>query len=670
MKWWSMIWLAGPLLGACASAPRPATARLNLLPLPQSVVAERGRLDLAGQRIAGDRAAGERFAELMARGAGLELAFGAKGAIRFERTPGMARESYRLEVTPRGARVTASDDAGLFYGGVTLWQLATNGQGTTVPVVVIEDAPRFGWRGLMLDSARHYQSPAFVKQLIDWMAAHKLNMLHWHLVDDQGWRVEIKRYPRLTEVGAWRTPAHAPPAPTPPRYGGFYTQDQIREIVAYAAARAVTIVPEIDMPGHALAAIRAYPALGMGVTPPPGIESDWGVFPYLFNIEEPTFAFLEGVLEEVLALFPGRYVHVGGDEAVKDQWKASARVQARMRALGIADETALQGWFTNRIARWLEARGRRLIGWDEILEGGLPKGATVMSWRGIEGAVAAAKAGHDAVLSPAPVLYLDNRPSAVDPQPGRGKGITLAEVYAFDPLPATLTAEQQGHILGLQANLWTEHVRTEARAAYMAFPRASAVAERGWSATNDFGDFSRRLPAQLDRLAPLGLVAGPSASTPVKMSARRRDDTALELCSDALVLALEDDAPLDGARAVFKTNILNPCWIYRAAPMDGVTAIAVDVGQIPFNFQIGRDIEGIRFRSPATPAGEIEVRLGCEGPRIAVLPLAAARRNPAVTTVAASVAPLTGARDLCLTYTALGPDPMWAIDAVQLVTAP
>jgi hexosaminidase len=696
--------------------------------------------------------AAARFIDLVRRTTGVELHAGgqpAPGAIRFVTIPGIAPESYRIETGSEGAVVTASEYSGIFYGAVTLWQMLTeqpaqNGR-LAARAALVEDGPAYSWRGLMLDSARHFQSPDFIKRMIDWMAVNKLNRFHWHLTDDQGWRIEILRYPRLTEVGAWRTPATAPGAPPLPRTGGYYSQAEIRDIVAYARERAVEIVPEIEMPGHALAPIRAYPRLGTGVVPPPGIESAWGVFPYLFNVEEETFGFLENVLDEVLSLFPGTYIHVGGDEAVKDQWRASPRVQARMRALAVADEAQLQSWFIGRIGRYLEARGRRLIGWDEILQGGLPAGATVMSWQGIEGAERAARAGHDAVLAPAPILYLDNRQGATSAEPpGRGRLVTLAEIYAFDPAPPSLTPAQQTHILGLQANLWTEHVRTEARVAHMAFPRAAAVAEVGWSpaTARDFPGFVDRLVPQLRRLQSLGLEAATSAfrpadalafeqdsrvtvrlsnqagteiryttdgtaptpasrryaaplhlALPVRLQAAafhrgerlpgtldrrydrdtrlRRDDNGLKLCSEHIALSLEDDSPADGPRAIFLIDVMNPCWIFEAAPLDGVTAIEIDVGQLPFNFQIGRDVDNIRFRPPATPEGEFEVRTGgCDGERIAVLPLAPAAANPGVTRLRAPLAPRSGAADLCFTYTATGPEPLWAIDAVRLVRAP
>ena len=746
------------LTAGCATGEAAAEtpARLDLLPMPRSATVQPGSFRATDRTIVvaedeAARQAAERFVDLVRRTAGLNFQIRnatAPGAIRFSSVPGMGPEAYRLDVNASGATVSASGHAGLFYGGISLWQLLTSQPArdgvVNAPAVRIDDAPRFAWRGLMLDSARHFQSPDFIKQLIDWMSVNKLNRLHWHLVDDQGWRIEIRRYPRLTEVGAWRIPASAPGAPPLPRTGGYYTQDQIRDIVAYARARAIEIVPEIEMPGHALAPIRAYPELGVGSAPPPDIESDWGVFPWLYNVDDGTFTFLENVLDEVLELFPGTYVHVGGDEAVKDQWRASPRIQERMRALGIADEAQLQAWFIGRIGRFLEARGRRLIGWDEILDGGLPQGATVMSWRGIDGAIRSAQAGHDAVLAPAPILYFDNRQGTTSAEPpGRGGPVTLSGVYAFDPAPETLTLDQQAHILGLQGNLWTEHVRTEARAAYMAFPRAAAVAELGWAPreVHDFAGFVDRLLPQLDRLAALGLEAAPSAfrprtaetldataetvtvalsneagtairytldgSTPTLQSrlydaplrlavptrlraigvhggrllpgeldrtydaggVRRRDDNQLKLCSGNIALSLEDDAPAAGPRAAFLLDIMNPCWIYESAPLDGVTAIEIDVGQLPFNFQIGRDIERITFRPPASEAGEFEVRAGgCDGERIAVLPLAPAIANPAVTRLRAPIAPRSGSTDLCFTYTARGPNPLWAIDAVQLVS--
>jgi hexosaminidase len=319
------------------------------------------------------------------------------------------------------------------------------------------------------------------------MALHKLNVLHWHLTDDQGWRLEIRKYPLLTEVGAWRIPAGAtwPRTPDPatgrrPVYGGYYTQQEVRDIVAYAAARFVTIVPEIEMPGHAQAAIASYPRLGTGGAPPP-VSPDWGVHDYLFNADDSTFTFLEDVLTEVIELFPGPYIHIGGDEAVKDRWKSSPRVQARIRELGLADEAALQGWFVARIGRFLESRGRRLIGWDEILESGIPAGASIMSWRGTEGAIAAARAGHDVVMAPSPALYLDHLQSdAPNEPPGRPSVESLEDVYGYEPVPPGLAAAESSHIVGAQLNAWTEHMRP-GHVSSTGFSPHRALAEVTWS---------------------------------------------------------------------------------------------------------------------------------------------------------------------------------------------
>ena len=641
------------------------------------------------------------FTELLQRTHGPVLAARAAGndAISFElSTCGNAdnEEGYSLVVSQGKIVVSACGTPGLFYGAVTLWQLFTSqtsaGQTINIPAMTIIDAPRFRWRGLMMDSARHYQSPEFIKRFIDVMALHKLNVLHWHLTDDQAWRLEIKKYPRLTSVGAWRVPAGPaaaadidPATGRPRQYGGFYSQDQVRDIVAYAAARHVTIVPEIDMPGHASAAIAAYPQLGVADLdanhhPPQQVPADWGIYSNLFNVEESTFTFLEDVLSEVLTLFPGEYVHVGGDEAVKDQWHASPRVQARMRELGVKDEHALQSSFVQRMEKFLNARGRRLIGWDEILEGGIAPNATVMSWRGINGAVAAAAAGHDAVLTPAPTLYFDNRPLATSSPPGRGKVISVEDVYRFDPAPAALNEQQLKHILGVQGNVWTEHIRIEDRFEYMTFPRAAALAEVAWSPAErlDWASFSERLPAQLARYDTLGIrYAGHPSTAPQLMTTQPgttqpiglRTSHELSTCSDKLVLSLEDDAPVSGERAIFLVDLMNPCWIYKEADLSAATAIVASVGQVPFNFQIGAAVNKIPLRKPHSPAGELEVRVdGCEGKVIAALPLAPAAANYAVTRLPpAPIASNPGKHDLCFMFTQASVDPTWVIDTVELV---
>ncbi|WP_309089983.1 family 20 glycosylhydrolase [Phenylobacterium sp.] len=680
---------------ACASPA--AAAPGDVTPIPAEVTVHAGgfRVPETGAIAvpAGDAAArrtAEILADLTAKAGGPKLSVATAGRgvvmLKRERVKFSGDEAYALAVTPTGIEVRAPTDAGLFRGAMSAWQLLTEprppGAAAIIPAQTIDDAPRFGWRGLMLDSARHYQSPEFIKALIDAMAAHKLNVLHWHLTDDQAWRLEIRKYPKLTDVGAWRVPAGEGPARDidpatgkPRLYGGFYTQAQAREIVAYAAARHVTVVPEIEMPGHASAAVAAYPQLAAAPNPPKDVPADWGVYPALFNVEEGTIRFLQDVLDEVIAVFPSTYIHVGGDEAVKDQWKASPQVQARMKALGIADEHHLQSWFIHRMEKHLSSRGRRLIGWDEILEGGLAPNATVMSWRGISGAVAAAKAGHDTVLSPAPTLYFDHRQSASPAEPpGRGKVISLKDVYAFDPTPSELTPEQQRHLLGLQANLWTEHVRTEARAAHMMFPRGLAVAELGWSRPERLGweGFERRSKESVARLRAMGFPAAQSASDGVHTprDPRRRDNRELAPCTDKIVLALEDDAPVRGERAVFLTDIMESCWTWKDAELTGIGAIRIRVGQLPFNFQIGEDIKKVTLRASKTPEGELEVRVGdCKAPPVAVIPLTEAAKNPAVTELRAALPGASGRRDLCFTVARPKVEPIWAIASVELEPA-
>jgi len=691
---------AAALLGA-VDAPAAAAAGVALpdvIPMPAAAVPQPGSFALREDTqvtSAKDPEVGriaQYFAALMRTSHGLRLsvvtradARAHEGGISFALDPaasGASPESYRLEVSPGQVVVSAREARGLFYGAVTLWQLASaqplHDGAVVLPAVRIEDTPRFRWRGLMLDSARHFQSPEFILRTLDWMALHKLNVLGWHLTDDQGWRLEIKRYPRLTSVGAWRVEAGRaalrdidPKTGKPRLYGGFYTQQEVRRIVAHAAARNITVVPEIEMPGHATAAIVAYPRLGVTEHPPATVTAAWGVFPNLFNVEDQTFTFLEGVLDEVMALFPGEYIHTGGDEAIKDQWRASARIQARMRELGVANEEALQGYFTARIGRYLTAHGRRQIGWDEILEGGVPPEAAIMSWRGVEGAIAAAASGHDTVLSPAPTLYLDFRQGSGPNEPaGRAPVTTLQEVYRFDPLPGSLV-QQQSHVLGVQANLWTEHVRTEADAAYMTWPRAAALAEVGWSppARIEWNGFMERLGAEFERYRLLGVHFSDDVFAPARKVGpfERHYSQDLETCTKAS-LNLEDDAPLAGPRAVFLIDIMDPCWMLPAIDLTHGATLTAAVGQVPFNFEIGKDIERIHLNSPRSEAGELQVRLDrCDGEPAAVLPLAPAAGSDAVTELPAAALPaVAGAHTLCFRFTQRTLDPMWAIDWVQL----
>lgn len=496
-----------------------------LTPLPASVTLGKGSFTVAnGTAIAvpaGDTAAVAAAKLLVAHVTverGLTLgATGTSGAIRFERdTSIQGAEAYRMTVDAKGVRIAASGDRGLLYGAMTLAQLLSPDHGfgkpVKLPALSVEDAPRFGWRGLMLDVARHFQPIEFVYGVVDQMASVKLNTLHLHLTDDQGWRFEVKRYPKLTEIGGWRTPPSTGGAPGP-KVGGFYTQEQLKALVAYAAERGVTIVPEIDLPGHAQALVAAYPELGI-FGDHTEVSHDWGVNPYLFNPGPKGIAFVKEVLDELMAVFPGTYVHLGGDEAVKDQWERSPEVQAQMKALGVKDENALQSWMIEQFGAYLEQHGRRLIGWDEILEGGLPKSASVMSWRGEKGAVDAANQGHDVVLSPAPTLYLDSLQSdRRDEPPGRLSIRTLADVYKYEPMPAGIDAAKASHVLGAQGNAWSEYLITPYQVQHMLFPRAAAVAEITWSSKDkrDFNGFVTRLQPQMARWRRSGMEVADSA---------------------------------------------------------------------------------------------------------------------------------------------------------------
>ncbi|MER7205177.1 beta-N-acetylhexosaminidase, partial [Streptomyces sp. NPDC000188] len=445
--------------------------------------------------------------------------------------PELGPEAYRMTVDRHAVRVEGGSAAGVFWGAQTFRQLLGPDayrrapveavRTWTVPTGTVEDAPRFAWRGLMLDVSRHFMPKDGVLRYLDLLAAHKLNVFHFHLTDDQGWRVEIKRHPRLTEHGAWRARTkfghRASPLWDDRPHGGFYTQDDIREIVAYAAQRHIRVVPEIDVPGHSQAAIAAYPELGntdVVDTASLTVWDNWGVTPNVLAPTDHTLRFYEGVFEELLGLFPADvspFIHIGGDECPKDQWKQSPAAQARIAELGLKDEDELQSWFIRHFDTWLTERGRRLIGWDEILEGGLAPGAAVSSWRGYQGGITAARAGHDVVMCPEQQVYLDHRQAPGDDEPMPiGYVRTLEDVYRFEPVPPQLTEDEARHVLGTQANVWTEVMESQDRVDYQVFPRLAAFAEVAWSALpapaeRDYADFRRRMTAHYARLDALGV---------------------------------------------------------------------------------------------------------------------------------------------------------------------
>ncbi|MEP6503041.1 MAG: family 20 glycosylhydrolase [Betaproteobacteria bacterium] len=752
------------MAGALAAAAPSPRAPLALVPWPAEVAREGAGLRLASGAViavpAGDVPAGRIATALAARllrdrGLRLTVRPGDTGAIVLRRTADGPSDAYRMEIAPTGVTLSASGDAGLFYAGVSLWQLCTADAArgaVALPGLRVADAPRFAWRGAMLDVARHFAPVADVEALLDEMALHKLNVLHLHLSDDQGWRFEIKRYPELTRIGAWRTP----PGGRPARYGGFYTQAQIRGLIAYAAERHIDVVPEFDMPGHAQAAVAAYPQFGVDIDAAhrPAVSVDWGVNPYLFNVDDRSLRFLEDVLDEVVSVFPSTFIHVGGDEALKDQWKASPAVQQRMQALGLKSEEALQSWFIDHIGDYLASKGRRLIGWDEILEGGLPANASVMSWRGTEGALAAARMGHDVVLAPGGSLYLDGLQSGRDDEPeGRLGQLPIKRVYEFEPVAPELDAAQARHVMGLEGALWTEYVPSRQLAEHALFPRIAALAEVAWSprAARHWDAFLPRLVLAQQRYRRQGIatadsafavqfdvVGGPAAAlaagkAQVRLSNQlafgeirytldgsmpNASSTALP-ASGQLELRLpahlranafaDDGTPLAAPRSqridpahlltrgsnaltacpggelglrmplrpeatdwtpVFNVNLMDSCWIYPAARLDGVAAIVVDAARLARNYGLAHDAAKVVQHPAAAPDGELEVRLGdCAGALLASLPLPDGSATRTYT-LRAPLPANTGVHDLCLRFTADIHGPLHAIDAVRLVPTP
>ncbi len=454
-------------------------------------------------------------------------------AIVFSLTPAdtLGPEGYRVTVQTREILIKAQTAPGAFYGANTLLQLfppavfsegAAKGVAWTAPCVEIVDAPRYAWRGMHLDVSRHFFPKEFVKRFIDYIAMHKMNIFHWHLTDDQGWRIQIMKYPELTDIGAWRVDHenihwNARPAQKPGEratYGGFYTQQDIREVVQYAADRFITVVPEIEMPAHATAVISTYPqysCTGGPFTVPPG--GLWPIKDIYCAGNESTFVFIENVLKEVTALFPGPYVHIGGDEANKTEWKRCPKCQARIRDERLVNEEELQSYFITRVQKILNGLNRRMIGWDEIIEGGLAPQATVMSWRGVQGGIAAARTGHDVIMSPTSNCYFDYYQADQRWEPlAIGGLVPIARVYAFEPTPDSLTREEARHILGTQANVWTEFMHGRADVEYMIFPRIAAIAEVAWSARElrSWPGFLSRLDRQILRYNARHIHVAPS----------------------------------------------------------------------------------------------------------------------------------------------------------------
>ncbi len=541
LGWGLILWGCGP--------QELDPQRYPLLPLPQEVEPKEGEFVLdSGTRIFLPPEAKEEFRAVVDRWARdvredfgvplpVETGSGGDHSIRVvmespkegspppvapgEGLPGVEAEAYELEV--RGGNITLQATAlpGVFYGLETLRQLMDGAavdsdptqppSSVVIPAVDIDDAPRFRYRGMHLDVGRHFFPPSFIKRYLDYLATFKMNVFHWHLTEDQGWRIEIKAYPRLTEVGSCRTETileknFDPYVGDGVPYCGFYTQDEIRDVVEYARERFITVIPEIEMPGHSVAALAAYPELAC-TQGPFQVSTVWGVTQDIYCPKEETFQFLEGVLTEVMDLFPSPYIHIGGDEAPKARWEESDIAQEIIRREGLADEHELQSWFIRRIESFLNRNGRRLIGWDEILEGGLAPDATVMSWRGTAGGIAAAKEGHDVIMTPNSHLYLDHYQGNADTEPLAIGGFSpLERVYAYEPVPPELSRTEATHILGAQGNLWTEYIASPDLVEYMLLPRMLALSEVVWSPerSRNFEGFLERLPPSLQKLDRMG----------------------------------------------------------------------------------------------------------------------------------------------------------------------
>jgi hexosaminidase len=530
---WSMMLILAIFTSGCQ--PKQEILSLGdiaILPKPAQVLVKDGYFEITKDtKIIVDSETGplgEVLRTLLSPSMGFELAVSdgrpVRNSIQLTVNPSLRdleEEGYHLTVDKKRVLIEAPAAAGIFYGMQTLRQLlpveiysdaVSENIGWVVPCMEIEDFPRFKWRGMHLDVCRHFMPVEFIKKYIDLIAIQKMNRLHLHLTDDQGWRIEIEAYPKLAEISAWRDETLVGHYRDEPRkydgqpHGGFYTHDEIREIVDYAKDRYVTIVPEIEMPGHSQAALAAYPEISC-TGGPFKVSTIWGIRNEVFCAgNEMTFEFLENVLREVLDLFPGEYIHVGGDECPKDRWEKCPKCQARIRKEGLHDEHELQSYFIKRIEKYLAGNNRRLIGWDEILEGGLPPNATVMSWRGEEGGIAAAKSGHDVVMTPYGYTYFDYYQADPENEPlAIGGLLPLDTVYAYDPVPAALNEQQQEHILGVQGQVWTEYIPTPEKAEYMAFPRACAMAEIAWTPLDrkNYDEFSKALHHHLQRLEML-----------------------------------------------------------------------------------------------------------------------------------------------------------------------
>lgn len=523
----------------------------NLVPLPNKLTPQKGRFQLTNKVVVilpdlpEVKAITDSLIARLKIASGISLQYAKKKdsktpSIEFNLQSGFTNEGYKLSVSPKAINIAASKANGLFYALQTIYQLmppsvygneCMKQENWSIPAVEIEDAPRFSYRGLMLDVARHYSPVEYIYKFIDMLAAHKMNTFHWHLTEDQGWRIEIKKYPKLIEIGSKRDETlvgyyfeNYPQVFDGKEHSGYYTQQQIKDIVAYAASKYITVIPEIEMPGHALAAIASYPELSCTPDSTYKVAGTWGVFEQVYCPKEATFKFLEGVLDEVMELFPSPYIHIGGDECPKTAWVKSEHCQALIKELGLKNdsipslvdgrkhskEEKLQSYFITRMEKYINSKGRNIIGWDEILEGGLAPNATVMSWRGVEGGMNAAKAGHDAIMTPGAYVYLDSYQEDPEFAPTTiGGYTTLKKTYSYNPVPGDADELVKKHVIGLQGNIWTEYMQTNERRDYQAFPRAVAIAETAWTLdkNKNWNGFCQRMAGDFQRMDVMNVKA-------------------------------------------------------------------------------------------------------------------------------------------------------------------
>lgn len=578
------------IIAICSIASIAQNPEINIIPKPNSVQPTAGTFTLTSKTVilAADKAAQENAAvlnDLLQRNFGIRLSVKNKAlrdsGIFFVTDGEETDEKYELTIDPKVIRIKGSA-RGQFYALQTLMQMIpADAKGEAkIPAAEISDRPRFVYRGMHLDVSRHFMPVSFVKKYIDLMSQYKMNTFHWHLTDDQGWRIEIKKYPKLTEIGA-RRPETMVERNFSPYIGdgkpveGHYTQAEIKDVVAYAKARKITVIPEIELPGHASAAITAYPELGCKTDFKYKVQTTWGIFVEVFCPTETTFKFLEDVLDETIALFPDSpYIHIGGDEVLKDHWKESAFVQDLMKKENLKDEHEVQSYFIRRMEKFVNSKGKKIIGWDEILEGGLAPNATVMSWRGTKGGIEAAKAKHDVIMTPTDFLYFDYGQGDPAYEPlNIGSYVPLEKVYSFDPVPAELTPEEAKYILGGQANVWTEYLKKPENVEYMVFPRLLALSEVVWSKASDkdFTDFKRRMMPNLAYLDRQGVNYRIPEPAGLKNTVVGDDGRA--------VLTLQNDVPgskvyytTDGSAPTENSNLYTKP-IEVTVPEDGITEL-------------------------------------------------------------------------------------------------